>query len=98
MVVLLFSIFVVIIYLFIYLFIYSFIYLFIYLFIYSFIYLFILMICELHFREFNRLGTNISCFYAFSCVASLRTNFLKISLPHTLAKAPTVEELKRVGF
>ena len=35
---------------------------------------------------------------AFSCVASLRNNFLEISLPHTLANALSVEGLNRVGF
>ena len=38
------------------------------------------------------------CNLAFSCVASLRTNFLEISLPHTLSNSLSVEELNRLGF
>ena len=38
------------------------------------------------------------CNLAFSCVASLRTNFLEITLPHTLPNALSVEELSRLGF
>ena len=44
------------------------------------------------------IGFNWLCNLAFSCVASLRTNFLEISLPHTLPNAPSVEELNRLGF
>ena len=33
-----------------------------------------------------------------SYIASLRTNFLEISLPHTLPNALSVEELNRLGF
>ena len=35
---------------------------------------------------------------AFSCVAALSTNFIKIGLPHTLSNALSVGELNRLGF
>ena len=38
------------------------------------------------------------CNLAFSCVESLRTNFIEISLPYTLSNALSVEELNRLGF
>ena len=41
---------------------------------------------------------NWLCNLAFSCVASLRFNFIEISLPHTLSNALDVEELNRLGF
>ena len=41
---------------------------------------------------------NWLCNLAFSCVASLRTNFIEISLPHNLSTALSVEELNRLGF
>ena len=33
-----------------------------------------------------------NCNLAFSCVTSLRTNFLEINLPHTLSDALSAEE------
>ena len=44
------------------------------------------------------IGFNWLCNLAFSCVASLRTNFLEINIPHTLPNALSVEELNRLGF
>ena len=41
---------------------------------------------------------NWLCNLAFSCVASLSTNFIKIGLPHTLSNALSVGELNRLGF
>ena len=38
------------------------------------------------------------CSLAFSCVASLRTNFLEISLPHTLSNVLSIEELNTLVF
>ena len=36
---------------------------------------------------------NWHCNLAFSCIASLITNFIEISLPHTLSNSLSVEEL-----
>ena len=44
------------------------------------------------------IGFNWLCNLAFSCAASLRTNFLEINIPHTLPNALSVEELNRLGF
>ena len=52
----------------------------------------------LRFTRDSRTNWLWHCNLAFSCVASLRTNFLKISLPHALSNALSVEELKRLGF
>ena len=41
---------------------------------------------------------NWLCNLAFSCIASLRTNFIEISLLHNLSTALSVEELNRLGF
>ena len=41
---------------------------------------------------------NWLCNLAFSCVASLRTNFIEISLPHTSSNVLSGEELDRLDF
>ena len=38
------------------------------------------------------------CNLAFSCVPSLRTNIIEISLLHTLSDAFSVEKSKRLNF
>ena len=59
----------------------------------------------MHFRQFLDLleipvliDFNWLCNLPFSCVASLRTNFTEISLPHTLSNALSIEELNRFSF
>ena len=46
----------------------------------------------------NWLSLTLHKYLAFSYVAFLRTHFLEISLPHTLANTLSVEDLSRAGF
>ena len=44
------------------------------------------------------IGFNWLCNLVITCVASLRTNFIEIDLPHTLSIALSIKELNRLGF